>query len=132
MAYKLLVVDDDEQIADMLKEKLTQEGYEVCLAYDGEEALKKVKEFDPDVVLLDLMLPKMNGYEVLREIRQKFTDKWRPVIILSGKTELESVKMSYNLEADHYLTKPCSMDNILRGIRIMLSLIPIRKGKDEK
>ena len=127
MAYKLLVVDDDKEITEMLQKRLIREGYEVVVAFDGEEALVKVREANPDVILLDLMMPKLNGFEVLKEIRKNYKDKWRPVIIISAKTELDSVKQCYNLEADHYLTKPCTMENLLRGIRIMISLIPLRQ-----
>lgn len=127
MVYKILIVDDEKDVVETLKSRLLREGYEAVVAFDGEEALVKVKEDNPDVILLDLMLPKLNGFEVLKEIREKYTDKWRPIIIISAETELESVKKSYSLEADHYLTKPCTMDNILRGIRIMISLIPLRK-----
>ena len=129
MAYKLLVVDDDLDIVETLKKRLLQEGYEVSVAFDGEEALQKVKDDDPDIILLDLMLPKLNGFEVLKKIRKDFVDKWRPIIIISAKTDLESVKQSYDLEADHYLTKPCSLDNVLRGIRTMIALIPLRKER---
>lgn len=127
MAYKLLIVDDDKDVIETIKERLLREGYEVSVAFDGEEALLKVKETNPDVILLDLMLPKLNGFEVLKEIKQNYKDKWIPVIIISAKRELESVKACYDLEADHYLAKPCSMENILRGIRIMISLIPLRR-----
>jgi len=75
------------------------------------------------------MLPKLNGFGVLKEIKEKYNDRWRPIIIISAQTDLEIVRKSYNLEADHYLTKPCSMENILRGIRTMISLIPLRKVK---
>lgn len=126
MTYKILVVDDDREIIESLKSILLKEGYEVVVAFDGEEALAKVKDDNPDIILLDLILPKLNGYEVLKEIRQKYTDKWRPVIIISAKTELESVSKCYALEADHYLTKPCRTENLLRGIRTMISLIPQR------
>jgi DNA-binding response OmpR family regulator len=126
MAYKLLVVDDDQEIVETLKARLLKEGYEVTAAFDGEEALVKVKEDNPDIILLDLMLPKLNGFEVLKEIREKHKDKWRPVIIISAKTDLDTLKECYGLEADHYLTKPCTMDNVLRGIRTMISLIPLR------
>jgi len=126
MAYKLLLVDDDRDIVETLQKRLKQEGYEVVAAFDGEEALAKVKEDNPDVILLDLILPKLNGFDVLKEIREKYKDKWRPVIIISAATDLEMVKKSYNLEADHYLTKPCTMENVLRGIRTMISLIPAR------
>jgi two-component system response regulator VicR len=129
MAYKLLVVDDDKDAVETLEKRLSQEGYKVAVAFDGEEALLKIKEVDPDIILLDLMLPKLNGFEVLKEVREKYKDKWRPIIIISAETDLEAVKKSYNLEADHYLTKPCTMDNILRGIRTMISLIPLRTDK---
>lgn len=127
MAYKLLVVDDDKEIVETLKSRLFREGYEVAVAFDGEEALVKVKEENPDIILLDLMMPKLNGFEVLKRVREHFKDKWRPVIIISASGELDAVKKSYSLEADHYLSKPVTMDNILRGIRIMISLIPARK-----
>lgn len=126
MTYKLLVVDDERDIADTLAKTLKREGYEAVVAYDGEEALQKVKEENPDIILLDLIMPKLNGFDVLKEIREKYKDKWRPVIIVSAKNDLESVKKGYGLEADHYLTKPCSIENILHGIRIMISLIPAR------
>jgi len=129
MAYKLLVVDDDKDAVETLEKRLAQEGYKVAVAFDGEEALLKIKEVDPDIILLDLILPKLNGFEVLKEVREKYKDKWRPIIIISAETDLEAVKKSYNLEADHYLTKPCTMDNILRGIRTMISLIPLRTDK---
>ena len=77
-------------------------------------------------MLLDLNLPKLNGFDVLKEIRKNYNDKWRPVIIISAQNELEIVKKSYNLEADHYLAKPCTLENVLRGIRTMISLIPLR------
>ena len=126
MAYKLLVVDDNKDIVDTLQRRLTKEGYEVSVAYDGEEALQKVKEADPDIILLDLMMPKLNGFEVLKEVREKFKDRWRPIIIISAKDELESMQKCYSMEADHYLTKPCSIENILQGIMTMISLLCAR------
>jgi DNA-binding response OmpR family regulator len=126
MAYKLLVADDDKDIVETLKNRLIREGYEVVTAFDGEEALRRVKEDNPDVIILDLMMPKLNGFDVLKEVRSKYKDKWRPVIILSAQTELDTLKKCYGLEADHYLTKPCEMSNILRGISTMISLIPMR------
>jgi DNA-binding response OmpR family regulator len=127
MTYKLLVVDDEVDIVEALKKHLFHEGYEVVVAFDGEEALEKMKSDNPDIVILDLMLPKLNGFEVLERIRKNYNDRWRPVIILSVKGDLESVREGYNLEADLYLTKPCSMENVLRGIKTMISLIPQRK-----
>ncbi|MFA6216694.1 MAG: response regulator [Candidatus Omnitrophota bacterium] len=126
MAYKVLIADDDKEIVDITRSRLLREGYEVSIAYDGEEALLRAKEDNPDLILLDLTMPKLNGFEVLKEIRSTLLDKWRPVIIISAQAELETLKTCYNMEADHYLTKPCQMEDILRGIQTMLSLIPVR------
>jgi len=130
MSYKLLVVDDEQDVVELIEKKLSREGYEVVTAFDGAEALVKMREDNPDIILLDLMLPKKNGMEVLKEIRQDYKDRWRPVIIISAKHELDSIKGCYSLEADHYLTKPCSMENILRAISTMISLIPLRQEKN--
>lgn len=126
MKHKILVVDDEKEVVETLRSRLSREGYEVVVAFDGDEALDKVREHNPDVVLLDLIMPKLNGFEVLKELRKKFSDRWRPVIIVSAKGELGTVKECYGLEADHYLTKPCTMENVLQGIKTMLSLIPLR------
>ena len=127
MAYKLLVVDDEEEAVEILQKKLIHQGFDVVTAFDGEEALVRMREDNPDIILLDLMLPKKNGMEVLKEIRQDYKDRWRPVIIISAKHELDSIKGCYSLEADHYLTKPCGMESILSAIETMISLIPLRQ-----
>ena len=126
MGFKILVVDDEPDIVQVVCGRLTREGYEVASALDGEEALTKFAAFDPDLVLLDLTMPKLNGFEVLKQIRDKYTDRWRPIIIISAQTELDTLRTAYSMEADHYLTKPCQMDVILKGIETMRSLIPLR------
>jgi DNA-binding response OmpR family regulator len=124
--FKILVVDDEPDILQVVSKRLAREGFDVACACDGEEALSKFPEFDPDLVLLDLTMPKLNGFEVLKQIREKYADRWRPVIIISAQTELDTLRKCYNMEADHYLTKPCAIDVILRGIETMRSLIPLR------
>jgi DNA-binding response OmpR family regulator len=127
MMYKLLVVDDDQEICQTTAKLLSKHDYEVLTAFDGEEALEKIRQEAPDIVLLDLMMPKLNGFDVLKEIREHYKEKWIPVIIISAQTDLKMVSKSYDLEADHYLTKPCTIENILNGIRTMISLIPLRR-----
>jgi DNA-binding response OmpR family regulator len=129
MSYKILVVDDETDVREMLQRKLLREGYEVVCAQDGEEAIERIRIDNPDVILLDLMLPKCNGFDVLKQVREKFNDRWRPVIIVSGQQDLESVKKCYQLEADHYLSKPCGIEHVLDGIKTMISLIPLRQAK---
>ena len=75
MAKRLLIVDDEKETVETLKSILLKNGYEISVAFDGEEALLKVKEDNPDVILLDLVMPKLNGYDTLKQIREKYTDK---------------------------------------------------------
>ena len=124
--YKILVVDDDKDIVERLESKLKREGYEVVVAYDGKQALDRIAADNPDIILLDLMLPELNGFEVLKEVRQKYSERLRPVIIVSARDELDSLKKGYGMDADHYITKPCNLEDILRGIRTMISLMPHR------
>ncbi|MFH0828084.1 MAG: response regulator [Candidatus Omnitrophota bacterium] len=126
MPFKILIVDDEKDIVDFVQNRLLRENYDVVTARDGEEALLKVKVDNPDVILLDLIMPKLNGFEVLKAVREQFNDKWRPVIIVSANDELETLKKCYGLEADHYLAKPCTMEALLNGIQTMISLIPLR------
>jgi DNA-binding response OmpR family regulator len=128
MAYKLLVVDDERDIVEILHDKLVREGFEVVTAYDGKAALGRIEFDNPDIILLDLMMPEMNGFEVLREVRTKYKDKWRPVIIISSKNEFESVADCYDLEADLYLTKPCSFYDIIAGIKKMTDILSLREN----
>ena len=124
--FKILVVDDEKDIVDLVSSRLVREGYQVVTAFDGEEALAQIKAEDPDVIILDLMMPKLNGLEVLKQLRENPADKWRPVIIVSANAELEAIKKCYNMEADLYLTKPCTMENLIRGVKTMISFIPMR------
>jgi DNA-binding response OmpR family regulator len=128
MAYKLLVVDDERDIVEILQDKLTREGFEVVTASDGKAALARIESDNPDIILLDLMMPELNGFEVLREVRTKYREKWRPVIIVSSKNEFESVVDCYDLEADLYLTKPCSFYDILAGIKKMTDILSLRES----
>src|SRR5690625_6654650 len=89
MPKKILVVDDEKPISDIIKFNLTKEGFDVDTAYDGEEAVKKVEEYDPDLMILDLMLPKKDGLEVAREVRQTHD---MPIIMVTAKdTEIDKV-----------------------------------------
>lgn len=126
MAYKILVVDDEPDVIEPIKNRLAREGFLVATAGDGEEALLKVALEKPDILLLDLTMPLKNGFEVLKEVREKFTDKWRPVIIVSAQNDLETTRKCYSMEADHYLAKPCTLDQVVKAVRTMISLIPQR------
>lgn len=117
MAKKILVVDDEKPISDIVKFNLTKEGYDVVTAYDGEEALTKVNEVNPDLILLDLMLPKIDGLEVAREVRK---DHDMPIIMLTAKdSEIDKV-LGLEMGADDYVTKPFSNRELVARVKANL------------
>ena len=124
---KILIADDEPVILEIMSLKIAAQGYEVITARDGQEAWDKIVSDIPDVIVLDLNMPKMDGWSVLSHLRQHPpTSVWQPVIIVSAQNELENFKRGLNMEADHYLSKPCPIENIIKAIRLMLSLVPQR------
>lgn len=117
MAKKILVVDDEKPISDIIKFNLEKEGFEVVVAYDGEEALEKVEAEQPDLIVLDLMLPKVDGLEVARRVRAKHTT---PIIMVTAKdSELDKV-LGLELGADDYVTKPFSNRELVARVKANL------------
>ncbi|WP_262315243.1 response regulator YycF [Lacticaseibacillus parakribbianus] len=117
MAKKILVVDDEKPISDIVKFNLNKEGYDVVTAYDGEEALAKVESEEPDLILLDLMLPKIDGLEVARQVRK---DRDTPIIMLTAKdSEIDKV-LGLELGADDYVTKPFSNRELVARVKANL------------
>jgi len=115
--YKILVVDDEKRIVHFVRLNLEHDGFDVLAAYDGTEALKRVREDLPDLVLLDVMLPDMDGFEVLRLIRE-VSDV--PVIMVTAKGEEEDIVRGLELGADDYITKPFSPRELVSRIRAVL------------
>lgn len=113
----ILVVDDEKPIADILQFNLKKEGFTVHCAYDGEEALEKVEEMKPDLMLLDIMLPKRDGMEVCREVRKKYDF---PIIMLTAKdSEIDKV-LGLELGADDYVTKPFGTRELIARVKANL------------
>jgi len=129
MSLKILMAEDEPDVLNIMAKKIEAAGYDVVPAKDGEEAWSKIQSELPDVILLDLNMPKMDGFEVLKKLREHPpSPKWQPVIIISARTELDDVKRGISLEAEHYLMKPCSVEDILKSIRLMAILIPQHKS----
>lgn len=117
MPKKILVVDDEKPISDIIKFNLTKEGFNVDTAYDGEEAVKKVDEYDPDLMILDLMLPKKDGLEVAREVCQTHD---MPIIMVTAKdAEIDKV-LGLEMGADDYVTKPFSNRELVARVKANL------------
>ena len=117
MALKILVVDDEQNIVDILESNLLREGYEVLVAYDGEEAVEITKTRKPDLVLLDCMMPGMDGFDVCKIIRQNSNV---PIIMLTAKSEELDKVLGLELGADDYITKPFSVREVLARIKAQL------------
>lgn len=114
MDKTILVVDDEKPIADILQFNLIKEGYRVICAYDGDEALQRVEEEQPDLMFLDIMLPKRDGMEVCREVRKKYDF---PIIMLTAKgSEIDKV-LGLEMGADDYVTKPFSTRELIARVK---------------
>lgn len=117
MKNKILVVEDEKSIAEIVKFNLEKEGFIVDLAFDGEEAIEKVHKFLPELILLDIMLPKKDGFQVLKEIRKDFKV---PVLMLTAKEEEVDKVLGLELGADDYITKPFSMRELIARVKANL------------
>jgi two-component system, OmpR family, alkaline phosphatase synthesis response regulator PhoP len=118
---KILVVDDEVYIVHILDFSLGMEGYEVVTALNGEEALAKAAEHKPDLVVLDIMMPKMDGYETCRRLKGDDATRNIPVILLSAKGRNVDQKMGFEVGADDYITKPFSPRKLVERINAILN-----------
>ena len=114
---KVLIVDDDENIAELISLYLTKECFDTKLVFDGESAIKAFKEYEPNLVLLDLMLPGIDGYEVCREIRKTSNV---PIIMLSAKGETFDKVLGLELGADDYMIKPFDSKELVARVKAVL------------
>ena len=125
----VLVVEDEAALATMLRYNLEKQGFRVEEAVDGQEALTRISEAAPDIVLLDWMLPVMSGIEVCRQIRRRPATRDLPVIMVTARTEDQDAVRGLNTGADDYITKPFNMDALLARMRALLrraGAVPVR------
>ena len=118
---KILIADDNENIREALTYLLEDEGYTLSLAKDGAEALRKVKEFRPDIVFLDIMMPEINGYDVCRTIKTDPSLKNTYIIMLTAKGQVTEQERGKEVGADEYIVKPFSPMEILTKIKNILA-----------
>lgn len=114
---KILIAEDNVEISDMMRSYLVKAGYEVYQAYDGQQALDLAQEVDPDLALLDIMMPKVDGYEVCQRLRENMT---LPIIVVSAKVAEEDKVRMFNLGADDYITKPFSFKEMVMRVAAQL------------
>lgn len=114
---KIMIVDDDNNIAELISLYLTKECFETLIVNDGEDALKKYREFEPNLILLDLMLPGIDGYQVCREVR---ANSQIPIIMLSAKGEVFDKVLGLELGADDYMIKPFDSKELVARVKAVL------------
>ncbi len=118
---KILIADDEKEVVTLLKKALTREGFDVVVAFDGNEAKSKILEERPDVILLDLVMPNLSGWKVLNWLRDEEKAD-TPVIIISAKNEMEDIKKSYSFKADYYIIKPIRIKDVIKSIYTVVSI----------
>lgn len=120
MKRKVLVVDDEADMVDLLREPLLREGFEVLTALSGREALDLIRAHIPDVVLLDLMLPDLDGLEVCRQLKWDPATAQIPVLMLTGKADEADVVLGLGIGAEDYVTKPFSLKELIARIKVIM------------
>ncbi|HEX4991469.1 MAG TPA: response regulator, partial [Candidatus Binatia bacterium] len=131
MPNKILIVDDEPFNLDLLEQELDEQNYTIERANDGAEALDKVPVFQPDLILLDYMMPKMNGLEVLRRLREDALYKRIPVILLTAKATQEDKVRGLDAGADDYVIKPFDSFELLARVRAMMRIKQMHDTLDE-
>ncbi len=124
---RILVVEDEKYISDIIKFNLEKEGYQVYTAFDGQEALEQQRDLDPDLILLDVMLPKIDGFEVCRRIRNVSAV---PIIILTAKEEEVDKVLGLELGADDYMTKPFGIRELIARIKANIRRASLTLGPE--
>ena len=131
---KIAVVEDEADLREVLLYNLAREGYEVCSASDGEAGLQLISREDPQLILLDLMLPGLDGIEVCRRLKAEFQTRSIPIIMVTAKGEESDVVLGLGLGADDYVTKPFSPKELIGRVKAVLRRGPLREdgGVSEK
>lgn len=117
---RILVVDDERELVDLLKIRLQANGYEVLAGYDGKEGLEKARKEAPDLIILDLMLPKMDGYKVCGLLKADTRYSKIPIIMFTARAQEEDRKLGEEVNADAYVTKPFEPNTLLSEVKKLL------------
>lgn len=121
MAQKILIIEDDKFLTQLLSKKLQKENFETAIAFDGKEALKKVVEDHFDLIILDLLLPEIDGFEVLKRIKENEKTKNIPVLILSNLGQKEEIQQGLKLGATDYMVKANFTPNeVIEKVKLLL------------
>ena len=127
--YKILLIEDNQETSEYIKDVLTINGFEVEHSYTGKDIIKKISLYSPDLVVLDLTLPDIDGVDVCREIKTDFKYQYIPVIMLTARTSTEDKIIGFECGADDYIIKPFEPQELLARIKALLRRVEIYGGK---
>lgn len=128
--FKILIADDNIQNCELLEAYLAEEAYEVQTATDGQQTLDKVASFQPDLILLDIMMPKVSGFEVCERLRRQPETKDLPVLMVTALNEMGDIEKAVKSGADDFLTKPVHRLELLTRVRSMLRVRKLMNERD--
>lgn len=123
MDEKILIVDDEPDIVKVIQHRLETEMYKTAVAYDGQQALEKVKSEKPNLIILDIIMPKTDGFAVCQKIKKDPETAKIPIVILTAKTALSDKEQGFSYGAEAYLTKPFDLEELVNLVKQMLSNI---------
>lgn len=126
---RILVIDDNPQLVDLLKIRLEYSGFEVLAAFDGQEGLEKARSNNPDLIILDVMLPKINGYKVCRLLKFDIKYKQIPIIMLSSRAKSSDAEVGYRTGANEYLFKPYDPKKLIDIINKYINVLTIKEER---
>ncbi|MEW6108357.1 MAG: response regulator [Nitrospirota bacterium] len=124
---RILIVDDNTDTVELLRKRLRSEGYETEEAYDGEECLRHVDSYNPDLIVLDVMMPKLNGYEVCERLKTDETTRYIPILMLTAKSDIADKVKGLDIGADDYLAKPFDYKELSARVRSLLGIKAARE-----
>ena len=127
---RVLIADDNLQNCELLDAYLADEPYEIAMAYDGQAALAKVAEFQPDLILLDIMMPKLSGYEVCQQLRKQPATRDIPVLMVTALNEMGDIEKAVQAGADDFLTKPVNRIELLTRVKSLLRVRHLTNERD--
>jgi CheY-like chemotaxis protein len=129
---KILIADDNLQNCELLEAYLSETGepYEIAMAYDGQEALKQVAEFQPDLILLDIMMPKLSGYEVCKRLRKDSATHSIPILVITALNEMGDIEKAVQAGADDFLTKPVHRVELTTRVKSLLRVRHLTNERD--
>jgi len=126
---RLLIADDNQQNRELLEAYLVEEGYEIAMSTDGQETLDQVQAFTPDLVLLDIMMPRLSGYEVCQQLKEGETTRSIPILMVTALNEMGDIERAVEAGCDDFLTKPVNRLELTTRVK---SLLRVRQLTDER